>query len=372
MNAKSKASAPGAGESNTWMYMAAAAGLAGIGLIVLVAGSQTETGKAVVKSGKQALDTAKREGQQLVRETRMAIPGLEPESMEAKETPLPDGDRLVSLQMYDASGWPVAPVTLRVPHGIHPPFPTLPLRGSSPYAQRDLDHTGSSKFHDALDLPAADGTPLHNIETGKIVWVSFASPSDTTKPAVGNAITIRGDMSGIHYMYAHLEQFEPWLLEALKAYTPREQEKSGTNSDGSHYLVKYLKYAGLDIPVKAGRVIGRVGHTGNVRGRAGSTGSHLHLKTQLYAERHSTGADSVNPKDLLPASWFTGEPRAARDEIVAREPPAPRPPVESEPTRIDLASPSGPVLTAGFGRGLRRPSSKTTRVPLKPGRVSFL
>ena len=113
------------------------------------------------------------------------------------------------------------------------------------------------KTHEAIDIPAARGTPIHALGDGVIEKLSSS---------VRGGITIyQFDEQGIYcYMYAHLDRYANRLRE------------------GMH--------------VKHGDVIGYVGTTGD----APAGGPHLHLAIlRLLEDRHWWEGAPINPYPLL-------------------------------------------------------------------------
>jgi murein DD-endopeptidase MepM/ murein hydrolase activator NlpD len=117
---------------------------------------------------------------------------------------------------------------------------------------------GSGRRHDAIDIMAAEGTPVIAAADGTIEKLFFSRG--------GGGITIyeRATDPKWMYYYAHLSAYAPGLAEGQK--------------------------------VKRGQVIGRVGHTGD----ASPSGPHLHFAINSMApgERWWQGT-AINPYPLL-------------------------------------------------------------------------
>jgi murein DD-endopeptidase MepM/ murein hydrolase activator NlpD len=128
-------------------------------------------------------------------------------------------------------------------------FPVAP-----PYSFRDTwgDWRSGGRFHHAVDIVAADGTPVFAITSGVIhtlaVW-----------PGAGISLLLRGQDHRV-YGYMHLQGYAPGIAEG-KA-------------------------------VQKGELIAYVGHTGIKRDAA-----HLHL--QVYADDSFDRDKLVNPYGLL-------------------------------------------------------------------------
>lgn len=154
-------------------------------------------------------------------------------------------------------------------------FPVAP-----PYSFRDTwgDWRSGGRFHHAVDIVAADGTPVYAITSGVIhtlaAWES-----------AGISLMLRGQ-DGRGYGYMHLQGYAPGIVEGKT--------------------------------VCKGELIAYVGHTGIKR-----DASHLHL--QVYADDSFDRDRLVNPYGLLVqlsngkgiADW--SPPAMARRQIPAAE-----------------------------------------------------
>jgi murein DD-endopeptidase MepM/ murein hydrolase activator NlpD len=116
---------------------------------------------------------------------------------------------------------------------------------------------GAGRRHDAIDIMAAEGTPVIAASDGKVEKLFNSVRGGTT-------IYIRSPDQKWMYYYAHLQAYAPGLHE------------------------------GQD--VKRGQVIAKVGHTGD----ASAEGPHLHMaiNTMAPGERWWQGT-AINPYPLL-------------------------------------------------------------------------
>ena len=137
----------------------------------------------------------------------------------------------------------------------------IPVRGKGP---RDLTDTftaaraGGARIHDAIDIMAAEGTPVIAAAPGRIEKLFLSKPG-------GNTIYVRSDDRRTIYYYAHLKSYAPALAEGQQ--------------------------------VVAGQQLGEVGHTGN----ANPAGPHLHFAVmQTTAEaKWWEPTRAINPYPLL-------------------------------------------------------------------------
>lgn len=136
----------------------------------------------------------------------------------------------------------------------------VPVAGVAPQALTDTyadARSGGARHHDAIDIMAAEGTPVVAAASGSVEKL-FTSDEG------GKTIYIRsGDGNWVYY-YAHLQAYAPGLAEGQA--------------------------------VRAGDRIASVGSTGN----ADSTAPHLHFAVMSMApgEKWYEGA-AVNPYPLL-------------------------------------------------------------------------
>jgi murein DD-endopeptidase MepM/ murein hydrolase activator NlpD len=160
-------------------------------------------------------------------------------------------------------------------HSLNYCFPVAP-----PYSFRDTwgDWRSGGRFHHALDIVAADGTPVYAITSGVVHTLA-------TWNGAGISLLLRGQ-DGRGYGYMHLQGYAPGIVEGK--------------------------------PVHRGEIIAYVGHTGIKRDAA-----HLHL--QVYADGGFDRDRLVNPYGLLVqlsqgkgvADW--SPPAMARRQIPAAE-----------------------------------------------------
>jgi len=149
-----------------------------------------------------------------------------------------------------AEGLEVGPVGLAIPvQGIKADQLT------DTYTQA---RAGGARIHDAIDIMAAEGTPVIAATGGTVEKLFFSNGGG------GNTIYVRSPDQRWTYYYAHLQGYAPGLAEGQQ--------------------------------VKQGQVIGAVGHTGN----ASAEGPHLHFAINQMAtgEKWYQGAP-INPYPLL-------------------------------------------------------------------------
>ena len=121
------------------------------------------------------------------------------------------------------------------------------------------------RVHDAIDIMAAEGTPVIAAADGKIEKLFFSDG--------GGGITIyeRSNDGKWTYYYAHLQGYAPGLAEGQK--------------------------------VRQGQVIGRVGHTGN----ANAAGPHLHFAiNRMEPGQKWYQGEPINPYPLLAGKKASG------------------------------------------------------------------
>ena len=151
------------------------------------------------------------------------------------------------------------PVVVAQQIQVAPSGLALPVVGIKPAQLTDTydDARGQGRRHDAIDIMAAEGTPVIAAADGTIEKLFNSVRGGTT-------IYERSvDQKWIYY-YAHLSAYAPGLAEGQQ--------------------------------VKRGQVIGRVGHTGD----ASPDGPHLHFAVNSMApgERWWNGT-AINPYPLL-------------------------------------------------------------------------
>ncbi len=124
---------------------------------------------------------------------------------------------------------------------------------------------GGARVHDAIDIMAAEGTPVIAATDGTVEKLFFSNG--------GGGITayVRSPDQKWTYYYAHLQSYAPGLAEGQQ--------------------------------IKRGQPIGRVGHTGN----ASAEGPHLHFAINQMApgEKWYQGTP-INPYPLLAGKRVRG------------------------------------------------------------------
>jgi murein DD-endopeptidase MepM/ murein hydrolase activator NlpD len=162
---------------------------------------------------------------------------------------------VVTVQPANAPPVVVAEQVRVAPSGL-----AIPVVGVKAAQLQDTfdDARASGRRHDAIDIMAAEGTPVIAAADGTIEKLFFSRG--------GGGITIyeRSPDGKWMYYYAHLSAYAPGLAEGQQ--------------------------------VKRGQVIARVGHTGD----ASAAGPHLHLAINAMApgERWWQGTP-INPYPLL-------------------------------------------------------------------------
>jgi murein DD-endopeptidase MepM/ murein hydrolase activator NlpD len=137
----------------------------------------------------------------------------------------------------------------------------MPVAGVQPHQLRDTFHErrAAGHLHQALDIPAAQGTPVLAAVPGRILKLAHG-------PRGGIALYQRGCDGRMVYYYAHLDRYAEGLTEG----------------QGVH----------------RGQVIGYVGATGN----AGAGNYHLHFAMWVVtAPQQYWRGINVNPYPLLQA-----------------------------------------------------------------------
>ena len=121
------------------------------------------------------------------------------------------------------------------------------------------------RVHDAIDIMAAEGTPVIAAADGTIEKLFFSDGGG------GNTIYERSADGKWMYYYAHLQGYAPGLKEGQR--------------------------------VKQGQVIAVVGHTGN----ASPDGPHLHFAiNRVGAGQRWWQGDAINPYPLLAGKQVSG------------------------------------------------------------------
>lgn len=160
------------------------------------------------------------------------------------------------------------PVTLAEGIWVGPAGLAVPVQGIKP---GDLSDTftqaraGGARTHDALDIMAAEGTPVVSSSDGRVEKLFFSQG--------GGGITayVRSPDQRWIYYYAHLQGYAPGLAEGQQ--------------------------------VKRGQLLGRVGHSGN----ANPAGPHLHFAINRMnpGEKWWQGTP-INPYPLLAGRPVSG------------------------------------------------------------------
>ena len=137
----------------------------------------------------------------------------------------------------------------------------IPVQGKLP---RDLADTfpaarSGGRVHDAIDIMAAEGTPVIAAAPGKVEKLFLSKPG-------GMTIYVRSPDGRMIYYYAHLQGYAPGIAERQ--------------------------------PLRRGQVIGYVGSTGN----ASADAPHLHFAIfELGPEQHWWEGTALNPYPVLRA-----------------------------------------------------------------------
>lgn len=137
----------------------------------------------------------------------------------------------------------------------------IPVVGVSPASLTDTftqARAQGARRHDAIDIMAAEGTPVIAAAPGRVEKLFLSHDG-------GNTIYIRSPSGRLIYYYAHLASYEPSLREGMT--------------------------------VRRGQRLGSVGHTGN----ASAEGPHLHFTVWSVdpAKSWSQDAPAINPYPLL-------------------------------------------------------------------------
>jgi len=154
-----------------------------------------------------------------------------------------------------------APVAIAEGIEVGPAGLAIPVVGIKPNQLTDTftqARAGGARRHDAIDVMAAEGTPVIAAAPGTVEKLYFSNGGG------GNTIYVRSPDQRWTYYYAHLSAYAPGLAEGQQ--------------------------------VQRGQVIARVGHTGD----ASASGPHLHFAINQMApgERWWQGTP-INPYPLL-------------------------------------------------------------------------
>ena len=117
---------------------------------------------------------------------------------------------------------------------------------------------GGARSHDAIDIMAAEGTPVISASDGTVEKLFFSQGGG------GITLYVRSPDQRWTYYYAHLQGYAPGLAEGQR--------------------------------VERGQVLGRVGHTGN----ANPAGPHLHFAiNRMEPGQRWWQGTAINPYPLL-------------------------------------------------------------------------
>ena len=169
-------------------------------------------------------------------------------------------------EVVDPAGGP--PVMVAEGVVVGPTGLAIPVAGVKPGELVDTytqARAGGARIHDAIDIMAAEGTPVIAAAPGKVEKLFFSNG--------GGGITayVRSPDQRWIYYYAHLQGYAPGLAEGQQ--------------------------------VRRGQVIGRVGHSGNAK----PAGPHLHFAILRMnpGERWWQGT-AINPYPLLAGKPVSG------------------------------------------------------------------
>jgi murein DD-endopeptidase MepM/ murein hydrolase activator NlpD len=162
-------------------------------------------------------------------------------------------------QNVDPAGGP--PVTVAEGVVVGPTGLAIPVAGIKPGQLVDTytqARAGGARTHDAIDIMAAEGTPVVAAAPGRVEKLFFSVGGG------GISAYVRSSDQRWVYYYAHLQSYVPGLAEGQQ--------------------------------VERGQLIGRVGHTGN----ASPDGPHLHFAILRMnpGEKWYQGT-AINPYPLL-------------------------------------------------------------------------
>jgi len=141
----------------------------------------------------------------------------------------------------------------------------IPVAGIAPEALVDTyNQARGGRKHEAIDIMAPRGTPVHAVDDGKLVKLFTSVP--------GGLTIYQFDPAGrLAYYYAHLDRYAEGVKEGMQ--------------------------------LRRGDLIGYVGFTGN----ASPEGPHLHFAVfQLGPEKQWWKGEPVNPYPMLKAAERIG------------------------------------------------------------------
>lgn len=158
------------------------------------------------------------------------------------------------------------PVAIAEGVEIGPAGLAVPVEGVKPGQLVDTFTAARAggRRHDAIDIMAAEGTPVIAATDGTVEKLFNSARGGLT-------IYVRSPDQKWTYYYAHLQGYAPGLAEGVQ--------------------------------VRRGQVIGRVGHTGD----ASPSGPHLHFAiNQMAAGDHWWNGSPINPYPLLAGKKTSG------------------------------------------------------------------
>lgn len=175
----------------------------------------------------------------------------------------PAGDREVAASGEKITVDPKAqpPVTLAEGIWVGPAGLAVPVQGIKPAELSDTytqARAGGARSHDAIDIMAAEGTPVLSASDGTVEKLFFSDGGG------GITVYVRSPDQRWTFYYAHLQGYAPGLAEGQK--------------------------------VKRGQLLGRVGHSGN----ANPVGPHLHFAiNRMEPGQRWWQGNPINPYPLL-------------------------------------------------------------------------
>lgn len=160
------------------------------------------------------------------------------------------------------------PVTLAEGIWVGPAGLAIPVQGIRPRQLSDTftqARAGGARTHDAIDIMAAEGTPVVSASNGTVEKLFYSQGGG------GNTVYVRSPDQRWTFYYAHLQRYAPGLAEGQR--------------------------------VRRGQVIGFVGHTGN----ANPAGPHLHFAiNRVQPDERWYGGQAINPYPLLAGKGVRG------------------------------------------------------------------
>ena len=153
------------------------------------------------------------------------------------------------------------PVTLAEGIWVGPAGLAVPVQGIKPAQLSDTftqARAGGVRSHDAIDIMAAEGTPVLSASDGTVEKLFFSDGGG------GITVYVRSPDQRWTFYYAHLQGYAPGLAEGQQ--------------------------------VKRGQLLGRVGHSGN----ANPAGPHLHFAiNRMEPGQRWWQGNPINPYPLL-------------------------------------------------------------------------